>query len=93
VSHRVSEPAAADLDEIWYYVAKESGNLEIANRLSDSITDAFLLLARQPYLGRSRDNDFGTGLRSFPVGAYVVVYRVESEDVPDLSGRARSSRP
>jgi toxin ParE1/3/4 len=50
-------------------------------RLIDSITDTFVLLARQPYLGRSREDDFGAGSRSLSVGEYVIVYRVEDEDV------------
>jgi plasmid stabilization system protein ParE len=44
----VSEQAAADLDDIWYYIAKEGGSLEIARRVIDSVTDTFVLLARQP---------------------------------------------
>jgi len=43
MAHRVARPAANDLDEIWYYVAKESGSVEIADRLIDSITNRFLL--------------------------------------------------
>jgi len=81
MSHRVAQQAAADLDDIWYYVAKESGSVEIASHLIDSITDRFLLLARHPYLGRSRDDDFGIGSRSFAVGEYVIVYRVENNVV------------
>ena len=55
--------------------------MEIANRLIDNITDRFLLLARYPFLGRSREDNFGIGSRSFAVGDYVIVYTVESEDV------------
>jgi toxin ParE1/3/4 len=79
--HRVAPAAAADLDGIWYYVAKESASLEAANRQIDSISSRFLLLAGQPYLGRSRDDEFGHGTRSFPVGEYVVVYAISGEDV------------
>lgn len=60
------EEALADLDDIWYYVAKESGSSDIANRLIDTITDRFFLLAGFPYLGRSRDEDFGVGCRTSP---------------------------
>lgn len=81
MAHRVAPQAAADLDGIWYYVAKESGSIDIANQLVDSITDRFLLLASHAYLGRSRDEDFGIGSRSFPVGEYVIVYCVEDKDV------------
>ena len=69
------------LDDIWYYVAKESGNIEVADRLIDSITDRFFLLAGHPHVGRRRDQDLRPGLRSFPVGEYVIFYRVEGEDL------------
>lgn len=42
MAHRVSPRAEADLDEIWLYVARESGNVETADRLIDAITDRFL---------------------------------------------------
>jgi toxin ParE1/3/4 len=32
-------------------------------------------------VGRRRDEDLRPGLRSFPVGEYVIIYRVEGEDV------------
>lgn len=80
MAHRVSEQAAADLDYIWHYVAKESASLEVAARLIDSITDTFLLLSRQPYLGHPRDDDFGLDSRSLSVGECVIIYRVENND-------------
>ena len=69
-----------DLDDIWLYVAKESGSIEIANRVIDTIIDRFYTLACFPYIGRSREEDFGPGYRSLAVGEYVIVYRVENED-------------
>jgi len=81
MAHLVAPRAQTDLDEIWLYVAKESGSLEIANRLIDSITDRFLLLASFPYIGRSRDEDFGAGFRSVAVGEYIIVYCLEADDV------------
>ena len=81
MAHRVAPRAEADLDDIWYYVAKESGSIEIANRLLDTITDHFFVLARFAYIGRSREEDFGPGYRSVAVGEYVIVYSVENEDV------------
>ena len=38
------------------------------------------LLSRNPWIGRSRD-DLRPGLRSFPVLQYVIIYRIEDEDV------------
>ena len=70
-----------DLDDIWLYVAKESGSIEIANRLIDTLTDRFLALGRFPRIGRSRDEDFGPGYRSLAAGEYVIVYSIEGDDV------------
>ena len=80
MAHRVASRGEADLDDIWFYVARESGSIEIANRLIDTITDRFFVLANFPYIGRSRDEDFGSGCRSVTVGEYVIVYCVENED-------------
>ncbi len=64
MAHRVAPRAETDLDDIWLYVARESGSVEIANRLIDTITNRFLTLAQFPYIGRSREDDFGPGYRS-----------------------------
>jgi toxin ParE1/3/4 len=81
MGHLRSLQADSDLDNIWYYVASESGSAEIADRLIDSITDRFFILSKYPNIGRRRDNDLAPGLRSFPVGAYLVLYRLQNEDV------------
>lgn len=81
MAHRLAPEVEAELDEIWHYLAKESGNLEVADRVIDSITDRFFLLADHPYIGRRRDQDLRSGLRSFPIGEYVIFYRIEGEDV------------
>lgn len=80
MAHRLAPHAERDLDDIWLYVAKESGSIDIANRLIDTITERFLALANFPYIGRSREEDFGPGYRSMPVGEYVIVYVVENGD-------------
>jgi len=81
MAHRLAPRAERDLDDVWLYVAKESSSIEIANRSIDTITDRFFTLARFPYLGRARADDFGPGCRSLAVGEYVIVYCVENEDV------------
>ena len=53
MAHRLAPRAETDLDDSWYYVAKESGSIEIANRLIDTITDRFFMLAGFPYVGRA----------------------------------------
>jgi toxin ParE1/3/4 len=79
--HRLAPRAETDLDDIWYYVAMESGGVEIANRLIDTLTDRFVMIAGFPHVGRARDDDFGPGCRSLAVGEYVIVYCVENEEV------------
>ena len=79
--HHLASGVEAELDEIWFWIASESGNLEIADRFIETITSRFWALARNPYLGRRRDEDLRPGLRSFPVGDYVVLYRIQEKTV------------
>jgi toxin ParE1/3/4 len=58
----------------------ESGSVETADRLIDSLSHRFWLLALRPHMGRRRD-DLRSGLRSFPVGDYVILYRQETKAV------------
>ena len=81
MAHRVAPQAEADLDGIWLYVAKESGSTDVPTRLIDAITSRFLSLATFPYVGRARDDDFGSGSRSSSVGEYVIVYGLDGRDV------------
>ena len=78
---RVAPQAESDLDEIWYFLATQSSSVDVADRVIDSITARFALLARQPYIGRRRDEDLRPGVRSFLVGDYVIAYRVDDDNV------------
>ena len=49
--YRLLPVVEAELDDIWLYVARESGSVEIANRLIDAITGRFWLLAQHPQIG------------------------------------------
>jgi toxin ParE1/3/4 len=79
MAHRLAPEAKVDLVELWSYVADER-SIETADRLVDSITARFLLLSRHPRVGRRRD-DLRAGIHSFPVGNYVLLYRIEGDDV------------
>jgi toxin ParE1/3/4 len=81
MAHRVAPQAEADLDDIWLYIARESGSIPAATGLIDAITSRFFLLANFPYIGRARDEDFGAGVRGASVSGYVIVYRVDGQDV------------
>jgi toxin ParE1/3/4 len=80
MAHRVAEEVDVELDDIWLYIARQSGSIEIADKIVDSITDCFVALGRSPHIGRRRDEDLAPGLRSFPVGNYVIIYCIEGED-------------
>lgn len=80
MGHSLSPRARADVDEIAYYTSVESGSLETADRLVESIYQRFLLLGGYPQAGRRRD-DLRPGLRVFPAGRYLILYRIEGNDV------------
>jgi toxin ParE1/3/4 len=80
MAHRLSPEAEAELDAIWWYLAEQSGSPEIAGSAIASITERFHLLSTYPQLGRRRD-DLRPGLRSYPAGSYVIVYRIDGPDV------------
>ncbi len=80
MAHRLAPEARNDLAKIWDYVSGESGSYDIADRLIDSILQRFYFLSNHPQGGRSRE-ELLPGARSFPVGQYVIFYRVVSSDV------------
>jgi len=80
MAHRLSAEAEAELDQIWWYTACQSGSAARARSVVARITDRFPLVAANPYMGRSRD-DLRPGLRSFAAGEYLIFYRIEGSDV------------
>jgi toxin ParE1/3/4 len=80
MGHRLAPQAEADLEDIAYYIFLDSGSLDVADRLIESITERFAMLATHPRAGRRRE-DLQPGLRGFPAGAYIVLYRSEEGDV------------
>ena len=75
----IAPSAVADLDEIWAYLAKK-GSIELAERIVNSLTHRFSLLARNPGTGRSRP-ELRKDVRSFPTGNYRIYYRPEKRGV------------
>jgi toxin ParE1/3/4 len=67
-----------DLLEIWLYVAQD--NVEAADRLLDRIDACCRTLAKAPRAGRARE-ELGPGVRSHPVGRYVIYYRKVSAGI------------
>lgn len=71
-----TDQAEQDLLEIWSYVADH--NIAAADRLLDMLEQKFTHLAEMPGTGAFR-RDVGDGMRHFPVGRYLILYR----DIPD----------
>ncbi|MER2626482.1 MAG: type II toxin-antitoxin system RelE/ParE family toxin [Accumulibacter sp.] len=64
--------ADEDLIDIWIYIAQD--NPDAADHLLDEFENKFALLAGQPRLGAAR-SDIAPGVRHFPVGSYLILYR------------------
>lgn len=77
---RVLKTPAADQDlfEIGTYIAKD--NPVAADRLLVKINERLDLLANAPFIGAPRE-EFAPGLRSSPVGNYVVFYQPISNGI------------
>jgi toxin ParE1/3/4 len=73
VNYYLSSRARRDILLLWNYIAED--NEQAADRFVDFLIQRFKLLGRNPHIGRRRD-DLRAGYRSFPVGQYVVFYRV-----------------
>ncbi len=80
--------AKVDLTEIWEFIADDSD--EKADAFIDLIDQKFQLLARQSGLGRPRE-ELAEGLRSVPVGRYVIFY-LAIPGSTDHASAARSPR-
>lgn len=70
----LSAAAEFDLDDIWEYIANDS--IEAADRWIARLFDAFEALARTPRMGHKREDLTSYPVLFFPVGAYLIIYRV-----------------
>jgi toxin ParE1/3/4 len=76
--YRLTRRARRDLLEIWSYIAKDSE--AAADRFIDLLVHRFHILGSNPYAGRER-SELRPGYRSFPVGEYMIFYRVSQNHV------------
>jgi toxin ParE1/3/4 len=73
ITYRLTRRARQDVLNIWRHIAKD--NEPAADRFIDLLTHHFRLLGEAPRAGRRRD-ELRTGYRSFPVGDYLILYRI-----------------
>ena len=70
--------AYEDLFEIWDFIAAD--NIAAADAWIDKLDEQLLLLASHPLMGRSR-KELAKGIRSFPIGRYVIFYLPETNGI------------
>ncbi|MBW7974870.1 type II toxin-antitoxin system RelE/ParE family toxin [Bradyrhizobium sp. BR 10289] len=68
---RKAPQANTDLDSIWDFIASDS--IRAAEKQIGRIGEIFEMLVENPLAGRER-RELRAGLRSFPVGNYVIFY-------------------
>jgi toxin ParE1/3/4 len=78
MKYRLTRQARRNVLSIWAYIAED--NEGAADHFFDLLTQHFAMLGKNPYAGRARE-ELRPGYRSFPVGQYLILYRVLDEYV------------
>ncbi len=73
MTYRLAQRARQDVLRIWQYIAED--NQQAADRFIDLLIHYFELLGENPHAGRRRD-ELRRSYRSFPVGDYLILYRI-----------------
>jgi toxin ParE1/3/4 len=76
MSYRISKRADKDLDDIWFYIAAQTG-VDIADRIDREIHDAVERLAQWPGIGHQRADVPSGTYRFWSVYQYLIVYRMQ----------------
>ena len=96
----LSEDADRDLDGIWDYIAED--NLDAADHWIGKLFDAFDAIGSNRSIGHKREDLTAYPVLFWPVGAYLIIYRVSSlrveivavtqgaRDIPCFLGRRLS---
>jgi plasmid stabilization system protein ParE len=72
---KLSPEAAADVREIWEYIAQDS--IRAARRVRLQILDACRMIAANPHIGHKREDLTPKAVLFWPVGSYLIVYRAQ----------------
>jgi toxin ParE1/3/4 len=74
----ITPQAARDIEDIGDYIAQH--NPTAARKLIERINGVFHGLSFNPLLGIAR-TEIREGMRSFPIGHYLILYRVDAEEI------------
>ncbi len=78
MKYKLTPKAQSDLEEIGDYIAQD--NINAALKTVESIHQKCIFLSENPRAGRER-NEVAKGLRHFPSGNYLILYRLANESV------------
>lgn len=78
MTYRLTRRARRDILNIWSHIAEDSESA--ADGFIDLLLHHFRLLGDVPYAGRQRE-ELRSGYRSFPVGDYLIFYRIQEPGV------------
>jgi plasmid stabilization system protein ParE len=73
----LSAAAELDLEAIWEYIAQD--NIDAADRWISRLFDAFEAIEQAPGMGHKREDLTSFPVLFWPVGAYLILYRLQSE--------------
>ncbi len=76
----LDEAALTDLDAIFDHIGRTLKSPQAADRTVDRVLEACETHASQPRMGQARP-ELGRDLRTFPVGSYVVIYRLVEDGI------------
>ena len=77
-SYSLSKEARQDIDDSLIYIAADQVDAAVA--INDRLNEIFWMLADNPRAGRER-MELSEGLRCFPVGSYLVFYRLWASEI------------
>ena len=73
--------AESNLDEIWLYIAGESGSAARADKVIERLLKGISILAANPRIGIRCDPSIDLAGRWFPMEAYIVYYRTKRSHI------------
>ncbi len=79
MSYTLGAAVEFDLEDIWEYIAADS--IDAANRWIEKLFDAFDSLAMTPTMGHRRDDLTSLPVLFWPVGRYLIIYRLRNGSV------------
>jgi len=77
-AYKLTDLAVSDLNQIWDYIAADDPLA--ADKFIQQLLRTCSLLASSPRMGRIR-RDLGDGLRTHPVGNYLIFYRILTDTI------------